>query len=545
MLTPSGPEGSSGREALGMWLNEWGPLLNFLYPTKMNIMNYKVLARAWRPKNFAEFVGQPYVVQALTHALMSKRLHHAYLFSGTRGVGKTTLARILAKALNCETGITPEPCQRCAACVAIDEGRFPDLIEMDAASHTKVEDMRTLLEHVPYAPSIGRYKVYLMDEVHMLSNHSFNALLKTLEEPPSHVIFILATTEPEKLPVTLLSRCLQFQLQLIPIKDIQQQLSRILTQENISFEPEAIETIAMAAKGSLRDALSLLERAMTEGIITLKTVQAWLGSASFEEALGLVEALVQDHPAALLEKADISLAKGLLPERLLDKMLEVVHLIALTQVAPAYPLLVGKETLRRLAQTISPDKIQLYYQILLLGKQDQPLAPSPDMGFQMTLLRLLAFSPEIVEIHPHPTLPRKAEEGHKAQFLPSTNMPEWYDVVSKLPLTGLVKIIAEHSVCTLWEGNQIHLQLDSEQKPLLNAVRQKALQTALSDYAKSPIMLTITVGEGGLTPAKQIQQKQQAIQQTLNTSATADPTLQAFLKDMGATIERVESSEGK
>lgn len=361
-------------------------------------MSYQVLARKWRPRNFQEVVGQQHVLQALHNALSQQRLHHAYLLSGTRGVGKTTIARILAKSLNCHQGITPTPCGECEACVAIDEGRFVDLLEIDAASRTKVEDTREILENVQYRPTQGRYKVYLIDEVHMLSRHSFNALLKTLEEPPPHVIFLLATTDPDRLPVTVLSRCLQFNLRALTREEIAAQLATVLNQENLPFDEAALSLLARSARGSMRDALSLTDQAIAQGdqAVRQTLVESMLGRIDPHDLLGLVEELAGDETDTVLQHlrqlqdrmADIS--------DVLTELQTIYHQLALAQLAPAYldsDLVAQQERMAELASRLGPAQIQVYYRIVLEGRRELPYAPDAFAGVEMTLLRLLAFRP--------------------------------------------------------------------------------------------------------------------------------------------------------
>ncbi len=360
-------------------------------------MSYQVLARKWRPAKFAEVVGQSHVVSALSNALDQDRVHHAFLFTGTRGVGKTTLARIFAKALNCEKGVSSTPCGECAACVAVAEGRFMDLIEVDAASRTKVDDTRELLENVQYAPTQGRYKVYLIDEVHMLSTHSFNALLKTLEEPPEHVKFLLATTDPQKLPMTVLSRCIQFSLNAIELADIESQLSMILDSESIHYEPAALSLLARAADGSLRDALSLLDQAIaySDRDLTEASIRDMLGLVDGKTIVSIVEALAQDDAAALLACSARLIRSSQNLKTALDDLLSYFHALALYQFAPDALEWKGLalEDVERLANGFAPEILQLYYQITLNGKRDFVLAPDPRTGFEMVLLRLMAFKP--------------------------------------------------------------------------------------------------------------------------------------------------------
>ena len=365
-------------------------------------MSYQVLARKWRPKNFKELVGQEHVVRALVNALDNDRLHHAFLFSGTRGVGKTTIARILAKSINCETkGISSEPCGTCAACVEITEGRFLDLIEVDAASRTKVEETRDLLENVQYAPTLGRFKVYLIDEVHMLSKHSFNALLKTLEEPPPHVKFLLATTDPQKLPITVLSRCLQFNLKRIPETAMHEHLSKVLTAEKIPFDAEALDLLSVAADGSLRDALSLVDQAIPygSGEVRTKEVRDMLGTIDREHVFQLLEALAEDDATALMQKvADMD---TLAPDyaQVLDAMNDILQRMAIAQEVPAaLASRTDRDRLLSLSKVYSAEKIQLFYQIALHGRRDLYLSPTARGGFEMTVLRMLAFAPDDLKI---------------------------------------------------------------------------------------------------------------------------------------------------
>lgn len=362
-------------------------------------MSYQVLARKWRPQAFADVVGQEHVLTALANGLSLGRIHHAYLFSGTRGVGKTTIARLLAKGLNCETGITATPCGQCNNCREIEQGRFVDLIEIDAASRTKVEDTRDLLDNVQYAPARGRFKVYLIDEVHMLSRHSFNALLKTLEEPPSHVKFLLATTDPQKLPVTILSRCLQFHLKALDVDQIRQQLGHVLQQEQIESEPRALQLLARAADGSMRDALSLTDQAiaMGQGAVTSATVSTMLGTLDGEQPLGLIEAVVDGNGEEVMSLLNQAASRGVEWEALLVEMLRLLHRIAMVQLLPT-SLNDDEESnalrLRELARVVPPADVQLYYQTLLMGRKDLPIAPDRRMGVEMTLLRALAFHPK-------------------------------------------------------------------------------------------------------------------------------------------------------
>ncbi len=360
-------------------------------------MPYQVLARKWRPRQFSEMVGQEHVLRALINALEHDRLHHAYLFTGTRGVGKTTVARILAKSLNCERGVSAAPCGECGACREIDEGRFVDLIEVDAASRTKVEDTRELLENVQYAPTRGRYKVYLIDEVHMLSNHSFNALLKTLEEPPPHVKFLLATTDPQKLPVTILSRCLQFNLRRLAPDLIGAHLGEVLGREAIEAEPPALAELARAADGSMRDALSLLDQAIAYGGGTVREadVRAMLGTLDRARVAGLLEALAEGDGAQVVERLAALAEQAPDYPSVLAELLSLLHHLALLQAVPsAYTESMGDpELLRRLGARLSPEDVQLFYQIGLTGRRDLPLAPDPCSGLEMVLLRMLAFRP--------------------------------------------------------------------------------------------------------------------------------------------------------
>jgi DNA polymerase-3 subunit gamma/tau len=371
-------------------------------------MSYQVLARKWRPRSFREMVGQTHVLKALINALDSQRLHHAYLFTGTRGVGKTTIARILAKCLNCETGVSSTPCGQCSVCREIDEGRFVDLIEVDAASRTKVEDTRELLENVQYAPTRGRYKVYLIDEVHMLSTHSFNALLKTLEEPPPHVKFLLATTDPQKLPVTILSRCLQFSLKNMPPERVVEHLTHVLTAESVPFEPDALWLLGRAADGSMRDAMSLTDQAIAfgEGRVLAADVRSMLGTLDHGQVYGVLHALLDGDARALMEAVRHLAEQGPDWNGVLAEMLNVLHRVAIAQVLPdAVDNGQGdRERVLELASALPAEDVQFYYQMGLIGRRDLPLAPDPRSGFEMVLLRMLAFRPADAEGGPRPPL---------------------------------------------------------------------------------------------------------------------------------------------
>ncbi len=374
-------------------------------------MSYQVLARKWRPQTFADVVGQEHVLTALANGLSLGRIHHAYLFSGTRGVGKTSIARLLAKGLNCETGITATPCGVCDNCREIEQGRFVDLIEIDAASRTKVEDTRDLLDNVQYAPARGRFKVYLIDEVHMLSRHSFNALLKTLEEPPAHVKFLLATTDPQKLPVTILSRCLQFHLKALDVEQIRHQLEHILNEEHIAHEPRALQLLSRAADGSLRDALSLTDQAIAsgDGQVSTQAVSAMLGTLDDDQALSLVEAVVDANGERVMSLINEAAARGIEWEALLVEMLSLLHRIAMVQLSPAAlgsDMAAIEQRMRELARTVPPGDLQLYYQTLLIGRKELPWAPDRRMGVEMTLLRALAFHPRTPL--PEPETPRQS-----------------------------------------------------------------------------------------------------------------------------------------
>ncbi len=363
-------------------------------------MSYQVLARKWRPQNFQELVGQEHVQRALVNALNDNRLHHAYLFTGTRGVGKTTIARIFSKSLNCETGITATPCGECATCVEIAQGRYVDLIEVDAASRTGVDDTRELLENVQYAPTRGRYKVYLIDEVHMFSKSSFNALLKTLEEPPPHVKFLLATTDPQKLPVTILSRCLQFNLKRLPLSLIISHLQHILTQENVEHNVTALQLIAEAADGSMRDALSLMDQALAfgAGAVQEQEVRDMLGSVSRDKVINLLKAVLQGDAAETM-KAVSSLAEFSPDfENVLAELLSLLHHMSLAKTVPEAldEFVSARETLLKLSEEVSAEDLQLFYQIALIGRRDLPLSPDARNGFEMIMLRMLAFKPATV-----------------------------------------------------------------------------------------------------------------------------------------------------
>ncbi|MDH3280349.1 MAG: DNA polymerase III subunit gamma/tau [Gammaproteobacteria bacterium] len=519
-------------------------------------MTYQALARKWRPRNFSEVIGQEHTVTALANALDSDRIHHALLFTGTRGVGKTTLARIFAKALNCETGVSSKPCGECAACVAIDEGRYVDLIEVDAASRTKVDDTRELLDNVQYAPTIGRYKVYLIDEVHMLSGHSFNALLKTLEEPPPHVKFLLATTDLKRLPVTVLSRCLQFYLRVLTPEQIAGQLGAILKSEQIEFQRPAIELLARFADGSMRDALSLLDQAIAHGggQVTEATVRAMLGTINEAHTFGLLKALADEDAQALLAVIAEMAEQAADYQAGLDELLLELYHISLAQNAPE--ALAAKERAQpwhaELAKRWSPEDVQLFYQIGLIGKRDLPLAPDPRTGFEMVVLRMLAFRP--AEAHTQaPTrpraVPRKAagvksrqDKTDSAQAVPgaaprSMTRDNWPAVVAQLEIVGFLKELAMHIAPVNADADPMAFQLDPAHDGLLTEERTQALAQALSSYLGNEVRIRVEVGDvDGETPAQRRERVSAARQQAARDSLANDPHVQEIVDLFDATV---------
>ncbi len=488
-----------------------------------------VLARKWRPRTFDDMVGQHSVVQALRHALKSGRLHQAYLLTGTRGVGKTTLARLMAKSLNCEKGPTDQPCGQCPACLGIEQGRFADLLEVDAATNTRVEEMRELLENTQYLPVSGRFKIYLIDEVHMLSRSAFNAMLKTLEEPPPHIQFILATTDPQKVPVTVLSRCLQFSLRPLPLTLIVDRLRHILQQEALMFEESALPLLADAGQGSLRDALSLLDQALAYGAgqVTLATVRDMLGTVEQSLLLHLLQALAAEDAEGLLALADDMAERSLSFDLALQKLAILFHDLALLQMAPQAPAL--QESAAALAPLIhhwSPTTLQLFYQIAVQSRRDLPFAPDERSGFRMSLLRLLAFQPEHApplpqatpnNVTPPPARSFSAAPPHPVVELAPIAIDDWPSLVQQLKASGMSHELARHAE---WLGTHQHtitLRLPRNLAHL--AGFQEQLRTDLEAMLDCDlrIQLDITPDPGANSiAAREEQQRTEALQQARN-----------------------------
>jgi DNA polymerase-3 subunit gamma/tau len=519
-------------------------------------MSYLVLARKWRPKTFADTVGQEHVLQALVNALESGRLHHAYLFAGTRGVGKTTIARILAKALNCEKGVTAEPCGECSACVEIDEGRFVDLIEVDAASKTKVDDTRDLLDNVQYAPARGRYKVYLIDEVHMLSKSSFNALLKTLEEPPPHVKFLLATTDPQKLPVTVLSRCLQFNLTRLTPRLIQDRLGMILDTEEIEFDAAALSLIARAADGSLRDALSLLDQAIAYcgGKVEEGPVAAMLGTIDRDHVSRLIRLLAANDAAGII--AALKEIDEQFPDyaRLLEDISRVLQRIAVHQVVGSVESEdeIDDAELAELAESLAPEDVQLFYQTALIGRRDLHLAPDPRSGAEMTMLRMLAFRPAEASSVPSAdtgsapkadSLPTgaavKAVQEKKSAVSAGTTWDnlDWKELVPKLGLTGADRLLAGSCALLRRENNTIFFSLDPGSESYLTRTRKESLGQALSNHFGEPLVIDISIGQAEIeSPIRAQTREADERYAAERAKLEADPNIQALKSMFGAEL---------
>ena len=529
-------------------------------------MTYQVLARKWRPQSFKEMVGQEHVTRALSNALNQNRLHHAYLFTGTRGVGKTTVARILAKCFNCEQGVTAQPCGTCSSCEEITQGRFLDLIEVDAASRTKVEDTRDLLENVQFAPNRGRFKVYIIDEVHMLSGHSFNALLKTLEEPPPHVKFLLATTDPQKLPVTVLSRCLQFHLKNMPAEIIVTHLQSLLAQEKINFETPALWQLARAADGSMRDALSLLDQAIAygNGQINEADIYAMLGTLPAQQIIPLLNALIAANAQQLIELTSELAAHGADFHQVLEELLSQLQQIAVTQHVPTAidKNNSNQENILALAKQISVQDVQLYYQIALIGRRDLPLAPNPKMGFEMILLRMLAFRPDHINhqtttkntvnsstnnnVTANNKLPPPSNNAIintttqliSSQTNPTLNENNWPDILSQLNLSGMTLALANNCSLDKIDDTAIHFLLDAKHSALHNPRNDERLSQALQQYLNKPIKLMIRIGTpNSSTPAEQQHREKLVKHEAAKTTIENDPGVQSLLKTFDAKIQ--------
>lgn len=540
-------------------------------------MNYQVLARKWRPHNFKEVVGQQHVVQSLINALQHNRLHHAYLFTGTRGVGKTTLARILAKAINCENLHDNNPCDTCLSCREINEGRYLDLIEVDAASRTKVEDTRDLLDNAQYAPNQGRYKVYIIDEVHMLSGHSFNALLKTLEEPPAHVKFLLATTDPQKIPVTILSRCLQFNLKQLSPSQIFSQMEFILTQEKIDFEAPALKSLSRTADGSMRDGLSLLDQAIVfgNGKVQTSEVNNMLGTVALQPIDDILLALANNNAVAILNK--IAEIDDLNPNfaDVLQQILQVLHRVALTQHIPSFiDENFDSEIINTLATQLAPEDIQLFYQIGLMGQKDLSLAPDPRSGFEMVMLRMLTFKPvsldqKAPQISSKPA-PRPERQSPpfavtampvtiEAQTTPEINVAtiidekktepvpvatqtfdantaSWPAMIAAMRLNGMTKEFANH--CVLYSIDEHSCTLIINPGHIITNKAQETLQKALQSYTGfTGLKLNIKSEKTTLeTPAVQIIRDRENLQQASVDAINSDPNILSLKSQFDARI---------
>ena len=541
-------------------------------------MSYQVLARKWRPKTFEDMVGQSHVLQALTNALDNDRLHHAYLFTGTRGVGKTTLARILAKCLNCEQGVSSTPCGECSACVSIDEGRFVDLIEVDAASRAKVDETRDLMDNVQYAPSVGRYKVYLIDEVHMFSGHSFNALLKTLEEPPPHVKFLLATTESKKIPVTILSRCLQFNLKQLSVEQIESQLEKVLDLESIESDVISRKLIAKSADGSLRDGLSLLDQAIAygDGCLQETQVRSMLGTIDSLDLKELLEALISGDAQSVLQCTDHMAEHNPDYDSVLVELLSVLQRIAICQILKDDDV-EQDEMIKELYPRISKEDVQLYYQVGILGRKDLPVAPDPRTGFEMTLIRMLAFRPAGVAIPEASELKLNAKENDskpdevkviettqakenasvntekpvitdaneeiKTNSISKSNIESedtanWQKIIDEMSLVGLVKELAGH--CALKEHNEgkVHLVLSPDKEHLLNQTQKERLANALEVRFGKGTQLKISIEEPEAeTPAQKKAREEKERQQVAESSLKGDANVKAMEEIFGATLD--------
>ena len=533
-------------------------------------MSYQVLARKLRPANFASLVGQDHIVRALRHGLDSGRLHHAYLFTGTRGVGKTTIARILAKCLNCEAGVSASPCGECSVCKEVQENRFVDLIEVDAASRTRVDDTRELLDNAQYLPARGRYKIYLIDEVHMLSASSFNALLKTLEEPPEHVKFLLATTDPKKVPITVLSRCLQFQLKNIAQERIAAYLAEAMADEGIEFESEALEIIAKAARGSMRDALSVTDQAIAfgQGRLTAQDVAELIGAVGRDEVAAVLDAIESGDPQAVVRISSELAERAADFEATLAEVLQALHGIAVDKAL--------RQADNRPA--LDAETVQLYYQIALTGYRDMRVGPDPKTVFEMTLLRMLAFAPDAASAQSVPpatssapptsgSLPKRAPQGSasdgSAQATAPPNPPrdegaggprskpalsepddgsedlatQWLGLFKRLDLSGLSRTIAEHSVLIGKDGGCYRLRLDQAQEALFSGERNPDIEQALAAAIGQPVEVRIETGSlAAESPAKHRQRLQAERQAAARRQLEQDQVVQSLLTEFDGRL---------
>lgn len=543
----------------------------------IEFLSYQVLARKWRPRDFSGLVGQEHVVKALSNGLSEGRLHHAFLFTGTRGVGKTTIARILAKSLNCERGVSPTPCGECEHCVGIDEGRFVDLLEIDAASRTKVDDTREILDNVQYAPARGRYKVYLIDEVHMLSTHSFNALLKTLEEPPEHVKFVLATTDPQKIPVTILSRCMQFNLKRLEVDQISGQLRYILDEEGIEADDGALALLARAADGSMRDALSLLDQALAagSGTLALDAVEEMLGTVERRHLVRIIEALIdRDAAAALDAVAEVfGLARDL--ARLLEDLAEMLHRIALIQQVPDYrdDSRTDWEQLAEFATRLDPEDVQLHYQIAVTGRRDLGLAPSMRTGCEMTVLRMFAFQPAESgggSDAPAPSAEHRGAPGETAvreagtrpgDAAPATSKSptaesatprpapagappveldpdSWPRLLRSLPLNGSVRAVAGMLALADADDRRVEFRLSRDDLQWVTERFKASLAQALNESTGKERKLEFRPVDGDelTTPAKLDDDERARLQADAEAAVAEDPVVQRMRDQFDAEV---------